>query len=275
MRTIGINQSCIMQARLEEFIPACAGNGIHEVELRVPKLVDAHYRMSSASITAMLEQNGMTVTSVNSLEDFGLVPDDNLPILRREVETLVHYCRTCGTDLVVAPVARWYDTTTDAEWIKATTADRLRFVADILEPLGISVGFEPIAYDTFTIWSLEESLEIIERSGASNVSLVADVYNLARGSSNVESLRHFGKQISLIHVNDAPHSRLDELDLVSDRTFPQTGILDPRRWVEAAIDGGFDGPVSIEIFPDNVWEMEIAEAAALCAEHTKRFGALL
>ena len=103
--TVGINQSCIMQARLEEFLEACGAAGIGEVELRTPKLFEAHYHMSPGEIRDLIEKNNIRVTAINSLEDFGLVPEENLGILRREVETMAEYCHTCDCDLVVAPVA--------------------------------------------------------------------------------------------------------------------------------------------------------------------------
>lgn len=270
---IGINQSCIMQARLEQFLDACSDAGIRQVELRTPKLQEAHYHSAPAQIGELLRHSDITVTAINSLEDFGLVPDDSLPILRREVETMATYCRSCDCSLVVAPVARWFEPEIDREWVAERTACRLRFIADILGESGVEVGLEPIAYDTFTVWSLEAAADIIDRSGAKNVSLVADVYNLVRGKSTVDSMRRFGRRISMIHLNDAPHSDFDQMDLVHAREFPGDGVLDPAAWVHAAREGGFNGPLSIEIFPRRVWEMETSTAARVCATKCRAFEA--
>ena len=272
---VGINQSCIMQARMEEFLRACGNAEIAEVELRVPKLQEVHYHLDAAAIKDLLDQNRMIVTAINSLEDFGLVPDGNMPILRREVETMVDFCRTCGCSLVVAPVARWFEERTDRGWITETTAKRLRYIADILGDAGIEVGLEPIAFESFTVWSLEHAAEIKELSGAKNVSLVADVYNLARGESTPTSMQRFGSEISMIHVNDSPSDDFGSLDLVHDRTFPGEGVLRPEEWVQQAQAGGFAGWCSIEIFPEAVWSLETSEAARLCASKCDRFGQLL
>jgi len=239
--------------------------------LRVPKLQEAHYHLSPKEIRTMLDRNGIQVTAINSLEDFGLVPDENLSILRREVETIAVYCESCSCSLVVAPVARWFDPNPDRQWLTSMTARRLRIIADILRQYGIEVGLEPIAYDCFTVWTLEHASEIIDSSGADNVSIVADVYNLARGESTIDSMRRLGSRISMIHVNDAPHTRFEHMDLVHDREFPGDGVLEPQKWVSAAIEGGFHGPLSIEIFPKTVWEMEKYEALELCKRKCRQF----
>jgi sugar phosphate isomerase/epimerase len=272
---VGINQSCIMQARFEEFLLACFRTGISEVELRVPKLIEAHYHLSPDRMRELIRESGVAVRAINSLEDFGLVPPENLDILRREVETMRHFCETCDCNLVVAPVARWFEPAPDREWIMDLSAKRLRFIADILEPAGITIGLEPIAYRDYTIWTLEESHALIERSGARNVSLVADVYNLIRGSSTIESMCRYGRDISMIHLDDAPSRRFSELDLVHARTFPGEGVLQPSSWVHAAQDGGFTGHLSIEVFPQKLWAMEPLEAAKICANHCRSFADLL
>lgn len=267
----GINQSCIMQAPLADFISACSAAGIHEVELRTPKLVEAYHQMSARAIHDLLDAHEMTVTAINSLEDFGLVPTENLPMLRRETESMAEFCRVCDCRLVVAPVSRWFERDVDRGWVTSTTADRLRFVAEILDASGIEVGLEPIAYRTFTVWSLEHAWEIVEKSHARNVSLVADVYNLIRGDSTIDSMRRFGDRISIIHLDDAPTQDFASLDLVHDRSFPGDGVLNPDQWVWAAREGGFDGPCSIEIFPKDVWDLAPVDAANLCAKKCQEF----
>jgi len=273
--SIGINQSCIMQVRLEEFIRASSAAGIREVELRVPKLTEVHHYMGSSAIRDLLQQHQITVTSVNSLDDFGLVPEENLTHLRREAEQMIDFCRACDCHLVIAPVARWFDGAPDRAWVTETTAKRLHFIADILGEAGIEVGFEPIAFATFTVWSLEHSAEIIEASGASNVSLIADVYNLARGDSGPESMRRFGDTISLIHLDDSPSLDLETLDLIHARVFPGDGVLRPEDWVCAAKAGGFSGRLSIEIFREDLWQLNAEAAAGQCARKCAAFEKLL
>ncbi len=270
--TLGLNQGALAQARLEPFLEACGRVGIREVELRVPKMVEALYHLSPKELQKLLQKNTINVTAVNSLDDFALVPDENLGILEREVQTVAELCKAADCDLVVAPLGRWFSAEPpDSEWVRERSADRLRRVSEILGPKGIRVGLEPIGFLHFTVWSLEESAEIIDAAGVSNAVLVADVYNLMQGESTVESMRRFGDQIAMIHVNDAMHRRYQEMDVMYTRAFPGEGVLEPAEWVAAAVDGGFDGAVSMEIFNPEVWKMDLDRAARLCATKMAEF----
>jgi sugar phosphate isomerase/epimerase len=164
--TVGLNQGALMQARMEEFLTECSRTGISQVELRVPKLVEALYHMSPVEMRKRLDDNGVTVTALNSMDDFALVPDENLPLLRREAENAVHLCSVVDCDLVVAPVGRWFaEPYPSAEEVIQLSARRLQFIADILEPAGIRIGVEPIAFPHFTIWDLEQSVAVIDTQG--------------------------------------------------------------------------------------------------------------
>lgn len=263
-----------MQARMEEFLDACPAAGFSQVELRVPKLIEALYHMSIAEFQDRLDRNGITVTALNSMDDFALVPEDGLGILRREAETIIDLCRAARCDLVVAPVGRWFSgKTLEWNWIVERSASRLETIAEILDSAGIRVGVEPIAFPHFSVWSLEGSMEIINASGVESAVLVADVYNLMQGESTAESMRRYGDTIGMIHVNDSPHQEFEKLHVMYTRTFPGEGVLDPATWVREARNGGYDGPISMEIFMKDLWEMDLDTALTLCGEKAKGFAA--
>jgi len=273
---IGINQGAVMQARMEEFLDACAVAGFSQVELRIPKLIEALYHVSIAELQDRLDRNGITVTALNSMDDFALVPDDNLGILQREAENVVDLCRAVRCDLVVAPVGRWFAAKSpEWSWVVERSASRLGMIAEILDPAGIRVGVEPIAFPYFSVWSLEGSMEIINASGVESAVLVADVYNLMQGESSAESMRRYATKIGMIHVNDSPHREFEKLDVMYTRGFPGEGVLDTAVWVQEAHNGGYGGPISMEIFMKDVWEMDLDAAMALCGEKAKRFSAMV
>lgn len=270
--TVGFNQGAVMQDRLEPFLEACAAHGVVEVELRAPKVLEALHHLRPADLRELLAESGITVTAINSMDDFALVPDENTAMLCREAETIADLCDATGCDLVVAPVGRWFTAERPSrEWVRETSAKRLHIIEEILVPRGIRVGVEPIAFPEFTVWSLEESVEIIEAAGSETAVLVADVYNLMQGESTAGSMRTHADRLGMIHVNDAPHRRYPDLDVMYARRFPGEGVLDPARWVREARDGGYTGPVSMEIFMKQVWEMETSAAVRLCAEKAAAF----
>ena len=269
---IGLNQGALMQTRVEDFIIACGRYGLTEVELRVPKMIEALYHLSVEEFRSLLDDNHVRVTAVNSMDDFSLVPDDNLGILDREAETVRDLCIAARCDLVVAPFGRWFsESKPDWGWVRDRSAARLERIAEIFGSAGIRIGVEPIAFPNYTVWSLEESMEIIRASGVSGAVLVADVYNLIQGRSTVESMRRYGKSIGLIHVNDADHKNYNELDVMYTRAYPEEGILHPSNWVKSALSGGFDGSVSMEVFPKNLWELNADEGIRFCKSKIELF----
>lgn len=273
---VGMNQGAVMQSSLEVFLNSCARHGVRQVELRAPKVQEALYHMAPAELQSRLNDAGVVVTAVNSLDDFALVPDENLAILEREAQTMAQLCVATRCDLAVAPVGRWFTQEAPSwDWVRERSADRLRRVEHILSAEGIRVGVEPIAFPHFTIGSLEESMEIIDAAGSASAVLVADVYNLMQGRSTVESMEKLARRIGMLHVNDAPHRRYSEMDVMYTRLFPGDGILEPETWVMAAQNGGYDGPVSMEIFMKQVWEMDGDAAVRLCAEKAQAFEAVL
>jgi len=270
--TVGFNQGAVMQDRLEPFLEACAAAGVVEVELRAPKVLEALHHLRPADLRDKLAETGVTVTAINSMDDFALVPDENTAMLQREAETMAALCDATQCDLVVAPVGRWFTPERPSrEWVRQVSAERLQVIEEILVPRGIRVGVEPIAFPEFTVWSLEESMEIIQAAGSETAVLVADVYNLTQGESTAESMRRYAGRLGMIHVNDAPHRRYSEMDVMYTRLFPGEGILDPVEWIREARTGGYTGPVSMEVFMKPVWEMETSAAVRLCAEKAEAF----
>jgi sugar phosphate isomerase/epimerase len=274
--TIGINQGAVMQARLEQFLDACNAAGVTEVELRAPKLVEALYHLSPERVREHLDRAGVTVTAVNSLDDFALVPDENLALLEREAATMADLCRAVRCTLAVAPVGRWFNGH-KPEWdfVREQSARRLRILEKILGDAGVRVGVEPIAFPEFTVWTLEESMQIIREAQSRTAVLVADVYNLMQTAETPATVRTLAPHLGMIHVNDAPHRRFGELNVMYTRLFPGEGILDPATWVREALEGGYTGPISMEIFMKPVWEMKTGAAVRLCAEKAAAFAATL
>lgn len=273
---VGINQGAVMQARMEPFLDACGRAGVTEVELRVPKLIEALYHLSPAQLREYLDCNAVRVTAVNSLDDFALVPDENLGLLEREAQSIAELCHAVDCDLVVAPVGRWFaGDVPQWAWVRDRSAKRLKLIGRVLDQEGIRVGVEPIAFPFFTVWSLEQSMEIIEQADLQSAVLVADVYNLMQGESTAESMRRLAPKLGIIHVNDAPHREYEKLDVMYTRSFPGEGVLSPAEWVRAARDGGYSGPVSMEVFMKPVWDMELEQAVSLCAARAAAFGETL
>lgn len=261
---IAMNQSMIMQCQTEEFIPVCAAAGINAVELRIPKLKETLYHMSQKEFAGLLKRHGVSVLSLNAIDDFSMVPEDNLDLLKMECQSIGRMCEIVGCTLVVAPVARWFGVPPAREEVLTVSQERLRYVAEIFEPFGVRIGFEPISFPEFTVKDLKLSQEIIDKSGAKAVGFVPDIYNLFRGGIQPEELTTLKYPIYLMHINDAEDRPLEKLHVMYNRVFPGEGVADARIWVQALLQAGYQGYFSLELFRQDIWDMRPEDAASLC-----------
>ena len=266
-----INQSMIMQCQTEEFISVCAQAGFKAVELRVPKLKECLLHVSHRQLSELIKKHDISVLSLNSIDDFSMVPEDNLDLLTAECEYVGKLCNMFDCPMVVAPVARWFNSPPSIESVKATSQARLRLVSDILGKFGVKIGFEPICFPEFTVRDLVLSQEIITGSGAESIGFVLDIYNLYRGGIQPDDIAGLNYPTYLFHLNDAPDIPIEKLHVMYNRVFPGEGIANARAWVETAISSGYQGYFSLELFQQQIWDMSPQDAASLCYNKMREF----
>ena len=269
-----LNENTLIQCGIEEFIKVSAEAGFNAVELSIPKLKEALYHMPAREISGMLKKYGLSVLTVNALEDAYLVPEENLSVLEAECELVGRMCKLVECPAVIAPVARWFDSygplLPPGEFRK-TNSERLSFMSKIFRKYGVQVVFEPIGYPEFTVRDLDLSQEIIEASGETSVGLAPDIHNLYRSGVKPAALASFRFPVSIFHINDTEGRPMQELEVCSTRTFPGEGVADAKSWVQAALDAGYQGYFSLELFRQDLWDMDSQEAADLCYRKLKDF----
>jgi len=268
---LAINQSMIMQCQTEEFIAVCAHAGFKAVELRVPKLKESLFHVPHRQLSEQIKKHGISVLSLNSIDDFSMVPEENLDLLTAECEFVGRLCEMLECPMVVTPVARWFESPPSVAEIQAISQERLRHVSGILNKFGVKIGFEPICFPEFMVRDLALSQEIIAGSGAEAIGLVLDIYNLFRGGLQPDDIAGLNYPTYLIHLNDAPDSPLEDLHVMYNRVFPGEGVANAQAWVEAAIRSGYQGHYSLELFQQQIWDMRPQDAAVLCYNKMKQF----
>jgi len=268
---IAINQSTIMQAETEEFLEICNKVGIKAVELRIPKLRNTLYRMSYKNFLDILKKNQIKVVGINAHENFSLVPDDNLNLLKTETEFIARMAEMIECPIIICPVAVWYRTKPSLDEIKSRTAERLMLVEQIFSRHNVKVGFEPVGFPEFTIRNLKLAQEIIDKTGLKNITFVPDIYNLFRSGVKAEELGQIHYPISVIHINDTENLPLEQLNVLYNRVFPGDGIANAAVWVKEALKAGYQGYFSLELFRKDIWEMTPYDAGVLCAEKLVKF----
>jgi len=133
------------------------------------------------------------------------------------------------------------------------------------ERLGVVLGVEPLhpiyAGDRSVIVTLGQANTIAGRFPRELVGVVIDAYHVWWDPSVYEGIERAGNRILGFHVSDwlvpPPADPLMSRGMMGD------GVIELKR-LRAAVDGtGYQGPIEVEIFNNEVWDMPIDDMVSL------------
>ncbi len=139
-----------------------------------------------------------------------------------------------------------------------------------LVDIGLSFGIKPaFEYLGFVeqINTIEAGLEIIQKSGHPQATLIVDPFHNFRGGGLFSSLAKLrGDQIAISHFNDTPATppRIEQHD--HSRVLPGQGHLDLKEWVGLLKQIGYDRWLSLELFNEELWKRDPKEVARIGLE---------
>lgn len=122
-----------------------------------------------------------------------------------------------------------------------------------LEPLNPSIMNEESA-----IWTIHQAMRIVTAVDRNNFGICLDTWNIWQNADVEQQIRACGDRIFVVQVSDwrTPRS-------FQDRLVPGKGSIPLPPLLRAVYDGGFRGPLSVEIFsaevPDALWQSDLQE----------------
>lgn len=272
---ISINQNTIMQCGTEEFMIVSAEAGFKGVELRIEKIRNTLYKKPIKEIINLVKKLKINIVSLNALEDFSFVPEQNLEILKAECNFIGKICEMLECPMVVAcptrNVERIDNSLTDKDIIRITKS-KLSFIENIFSKYSVQVGFEPIGFPEYSIRDLNNTRELFKESNVKSAGIVIDIYNLFRGGVSPTEVKNLGNLIALVHLNDAVEDiAFEKLHVLHNRTFPGEGTANAKEWVDIINKESYKGYFSLELFNKEIWDMKAGKAADLCYQKIKNF----
>jgi sugar phosphate isomerase/epimerase len=157
---------------------------------------------------------------------------------------------------------------------RRVTVDGFRQAAKVAAEYGLTLGMEPLhreIYGTWTtVYTIPETIALMDEIGEPNVELLYDVYHLHDTDDVLaETVKH-GRRISpSIHICDWREETRNDFD----RVLPGDGIIDlpgifgaldavaEPRWVDLEIFSD-DGSFTEQDFEDSLWKQEPANVLA-------------
>ncbi len=126
-------------------------------------------------------------------------------------------------------------------------AEGLSFLDSIAEPRGVMVLLEPLrAHVCDTLNSIDETVDFIDRSQLSSTALMLDTDHTALEEES--AIRMNSSSIAVVHLADTAHRPIGKGSVAFDRYFALLKDID------------YDGPLSVEVFPDGTNEYVVGSS---------------
>ena len=171
-----------------------------------------------------------------------------------------------------------------AQWMEETSA-RFRSIARILGDHGARLGLEFVGPHHLragganamgsepTLWTVDDTLALIERIGEPNVGFMVDSYhNYTTGATGDDLVRLGDARIVHAHINDAPPGSTPETAIDNRRVLPGDGVIDLAEYVEGLRRAGYTGYVACEVLAPEPVAPDPDSAAALVRSRLRNLG---
>lgn len=205
---------------------------------------------------------------------------------RKDLEALPQQARWMNR-LGVTRVATWllpgHNELTYLEHFKLLER-RFRAIAGVLQDHGLRLGLEFVGPRTSRArfrypfaCAQRDMMELVRAIGTDNVGLLLDSWHWYTSHGTVEELGELtNRDVVHVHVNDAPAGVPVDQQIDNRRLLPVTSdVIDMKGFINALVRIGYDGPVEVEPFDQELRNLEAETAVRLTAESLNRVWALI
>jgi sugar phosphate isomerase/epimerase len=240
-----LNQSCFPQLSTPEFAESVARAGATSIELRTVGRME-----STATISSAVHDAGVRVESVCGLMDWALADD---PDPRPALERLLEVANAVEAPVIVCVAPIRMRNLPPHDRIIQSAIDRLTELSALAGSGNVKLALEQVGRSSSRpgaksgIRRLRDALLVVQAVG-DEAPLTVDSYNLATAGERLD-------EVSMLPAARVGIAQVADWHPTEDvRTLPGEGRLDLRSFVDALCQTGYDGPLSLEIFPEKPWE---------------------
>ena len=255
-----LNQDTLRTTPTERFLEISSHSGFDAVEFTIDKIEAILQNRTLPEIKALVNQEGLSVASINGPENFNLLNDRAFTELLDRTDKTVEAAGELDCQLLV-PVPSPASEGITEEVSVAKTAAALAKMADRYGS-GVMLGLEFLGMHNCSINNLEAAIETIKRADRPNVGLVLDSFHLHISDSKFSDIgRLSAEQVFLVHVNDSEKGDKKRLT-DANRLYPGEGEINLKAFASALKGIGYDSYLSLELLRPAYWEQEPGEIAA-------------
>ena len=156
----------------------------------------------------------------------------------------------------------------------AQAGEDYRELLQIGRDLGIRPAMEFLGF-VGHVNNIRTCWEIVERAGDPDGTIVIDWFHMVRGDGRdtiFDDLRGLkAEQIAIVHLDDVPYSKPFGEMTDGDRVYPGDGDIPVDELFQVLGETGYEGPVSLELFNPEYWQLDPFEVARTGYEKSRRW----
>jgi len=245
---LSVNQITVRDWDLRQTVDGLVRHGIGGIGLWIDKVEEAGLEQSAQ----LVRDNGLRVSSVCRTGFFeswtGGVSDDN----RRAVE-IAHRVGADCLYIVVGGIGAGRD----LRAARQRAQDGLAELAEVAADAGVRLALEPLHpmmnADRAVVVTVDQALDMVEAIDSPALGVAIDSYNVWWDPRLDAAIERAGDRVISYQVCDwlvpQPHP-------VFGRGIPGDGVIDFPVITEAVTGAGYDGPIEVEIFNEDVWSRD-------------------
>lgn len=228
---------------LDETIKRVASLGYDGIEIGAaaphayPAYLGADRR---AQVRDLLQEHDIALSSMLPAPSGGPGNNPASPYVEERRATIEHYKELAelvamwgGKTLIYLPGWTIFGTSRRQAW--AWSREVLTEVAHAIAHTGVTLVIEPTSHDTNLCVSADDAIELMQDVNLPNVKLMFDTFHVHYSREvNTDYVYKMGADLRHIHISD------------NDRLPPGQGVVDFPAIIDAVIDIGFDGYLTME-----------------------------
>ena len=220
---------------------------------------------------ARLAQQGPGFTNLQVLRDFTGAPGALRQQKRDELRQFIAMAQALGCDTIQAPA------TTRADAVAEQIDEDLCWLAAEAARVDMRIMYEPMAWCSVDN-TLPLAWERLQRLDQPNIGLVVDLFHIcalggdASHLDNIPAERIYEVQLCDMAAQPSPQDKEAIMAIAKhQRQLPGAGIIDVGSFVDKLKSAGYQGPVGIEVFNDDLKRLPPREAAQQAYAALRRF----
>jgi sugar phosphate isomerase/epimerase len=248
LQRLSFNQMTADPWSLEQAVRNCSRSRIHYIGVWRHKLDG-----DAAKASAMIRSEGLRVSSLCRGGWFSAPTAEERRERIADNRRAIEEAALLGAPVLVIVSGPANGQTLDDA--RATVLDGLLEVLPDAEKAGVILGIEPLhpmyAAERSVVVTLKQANNLVDQLSSSVVGVVVDVFHVWWDPEVMQQIERARGKIVGFHVSDWP---VPLPGILMGRAMMGAGVIDLRQLRQAVDATGYDGPIEVEIFNDEIWK---------------------